>query len=314
VRLTVVVNPAATKVGADLRAAVVEALAADHEVTVAETAGPGDATARAARAAAEGVDVVVSLGGDGTANETANGLAGTATALAALPGGSTNVFPRTVGFPNDTLAATTVLRAALAAGSRQRVGLGRAGDRGFLFHAGIGFDARVVELVERHSWAKRSVGPLAFAVAAGAVWLGTRDHPTFTVEVGTGTPGAGSPATERIDGRFAICLKTDPYTYLGPRPLTMAPEVGLGRPLAVVVLRDLGMATMLPALCSALQEGRRLRELPGVAVRTGLERVSVSAGEPVGYQVDGEFLGATADLDVRHEPCCLDLVVPPGSA
>jgi diacylglycerol kinase family enzyme len=309
VRLTVVANPAATKVGADLRAVVFEALAADHEVTVAETAGPGDATACAARAAGEGADVVVSLGGDGTANETANGLAGTATALAALPGGSTNVFPRTIGFPNDTQAATTVLRTALAAGSRRRVGLGRAGDRGFLFHAGIGFDARVIELVERHSWAKRSVGPLAFAVAAGAVWLGTRDHPIFTVEVGTGTPG-----TERIDGRFAICLKTDPYTYLGPRPLTMAPEVGLGRPLAVVVLRDLGMATMLPALCSALQDGRRLRELPGVAVRTGLERVSVRAGAPVGHQVDGEFLGLTANLEVRHEPSCLDLVVPPGSA
>ncbi|MEO7443605.1 MAG: diacylglycerol kinase family protein [Acidimicrobiales bacterium] len=298
-----IVNPAATSVGDQFRSSVVDALAGDHDVTVAETAARGDATALAARAAADGAEVVVSLGGDGTANETANGLAGSTTALAALPGGSTNVFPRTIGFPNDPAKATECLRAALIAGSRRRVGLGSAGGRRFLFHVGVGFDARVIELVDRHGWAKHTVGPLAFAGAGLAIWLARRDHPVFTVDTGS----------ETIDGRFAIVLKTDPYTFLGPRPLTMAPEAGLGRPLAVVVLRDLGAATLLGSLCSALQDGRRLRELPGVALRTGLERVVVTAAHPVGHQADGEFLGETADLLVVHEPDCLDLVVPVGS-
>ncbi|MGH9155525.1 MAG: diacylglycerol/lipid kinase family protein [Acidimicrobiales bacterium] len=299
-RLTLVVNPAATGVGAELRTKVVDALSADHTLSVVETARRGDATALAAAAAADGVEVVVSLGGDGTANEAANGLAGTTTALVALPGGSTNVFSRTVGFPNDPLEAVGVLLTALSGGARRRVGLGSANGRRFLFHAGIGFDARVIQLVERHAWAKRTVGPLAFAGAAAAVWLGSRDHAAFAVEVGD----------ETIGGRFAVCLNTDPYTYLGDRPLTMAPEAGLDQPLALVVLRDIGLTTLLPALCSALHDSSRLRKLEGVEVRTGLDRAVITAGAPVGHQVDGDFLGETDCLEIRHEPDGLHLVVP----
>ena len=51
--------------------------------TVAETSRRGHATRLAQGAAADGTDVVVVLGGDGTLNEAANGLAGTDTALAA---------------------------------------------------------------------------------------------------------------------------------------------------------------------------------------------------------------------------------------
>ena len=91
-----------------------KALSADHDVTLAETNRRGHATRLAQGAAAEGVDVVAVLGGDGTQNEAANGLAGTQTALATLPGGSTNVFARTIGLPNDPIEATGVLLDALA--------------------------------------------------------------------------------------------------------------------------------------------------------------------------------------------------------
>ena len=89
-------------------------LAPDHDVTVAETSRRGHAARLAQGAAASGSDVVIVLGGDGTLNEAANGLAGTATALAPLPGGSTNVFARTIGLPNDPIEATGVLLDALA--------------------------------------------------------------------------------------------------------------------------------------------------------------------------------------------------------
>src|SRR5690606_28436320 len=123
-RLLLVVNSSASSVTARSRVVIQKALSADHEVEVAETSRRDHATRLAQGAAAGGSDVVVALGADGTLNEAANGLMGTDTALATLPGGSTNVFARTLGLPNDPIEATGLLLDSLAAGSIRPVGVG----------------------------------------------------------------------------------------------------------------------------------------------------------------------------------------------
>src|SRR5262245_46884653 len=140
-KVLLLVNSSASSVTVRSRVVIQKALSADHEVTLAETSRRGHATRLAQHAAGSGTDVVVVLGGDGTLNEAANGLARTRCALAALPGGSTNVFARTIGLPNDPIEATSVLLDSMAAGSIRRVGLGSVEGRFFLFHVGIGFDA-----------------------------------------------------------------------------------------------------------------------------------------------------------------------------
>ena len=100
------------------------------------------------------VDVVVALGGDGTINEVVNGvltdgLHKHVPAVGVVPAGSTNVFARALGLPNDPIEATGVLLEALTAGRRREISLGRADDRWFLFAAGMGFDAAVVAAVEK---------------------------------------------------------------------------------------------------------------------------------------------------------------------
>ena len=87
----------------------------------------------------------VVLGGDGTLNEVATGIAGTETALGVLPGGSTNVFARTLGMPNDPVQAVELLANGIDAGDFPRIGLGQVNGRYFCFHTGIGFDAAVVD-------------------------------------------------------------------------------------------------------------------------------------------------------------------------
>ncbi len=141
-KVLLLVNSSASSVTPRTRVVIRKALSADHDVEVAETNRRDHATSLARGAAHDGVDVVVVLGGDGTLNEAANGLAGSDTALATLPGGSTNVFARTIGLPNDPIEATSDLLDALARGSIRPVGLGNVNGRYFLFHTGRGLRRR----------------------------------------------------------------------------------------------------------------------------------------------------------------------------
>jgi diacylglycerol kinase family enzyme len=304
VRLLLVVNSSASSVTARGRVVITKALSADHDVTVAETTRRGHATRLAQGAAADGVDVVVVLGGDGTLNEAANGLAGTETALAALPGGSTNVFARTLGLPDDPIEATGVLLDALAHDSLRRVGLGSVNGRYFLFHVGIGFDAAVVSEVERRGSLKRFANHLLFGWAALETWLRRYDrrNPHFAVKV----PGAGTVD----DGLFTVCLNTNPYTFIGTRPFNVAPEADLDRGLAVVTIRSLDALPLLGILASALGSGSRIRGNRHVDYRTDVVEATIEGYGPVPYQVDGDYLGDVGHLTVRHEADVLRLVIP----
>ena len=304
VKVLLLVNSSASSVTPRSRVVIGKALSADHEVTVAETSRRGHATRLAQGAAATGVDVVVVLGGDGTLNEAANGLARTSCALAPLPGGSTNVFARTIGLPNDPIESTGVLLDALAHGSIRRVGLGSVNGRYFLFHTGVGFDAAVVEQVERRSELKRYASHPLFVHAGFDTWIRhyDRSRPRFLVQHADGTVVD--------DAYLTIVLNTNPYTYLGNRPLDLAPEATLDRGLASITVRTMAFARFLRIIGSALGNGKTLRRSRWVDHRTDLAALTVRAYGPVPYQVDGDHLGDADVLEFRHEPEVLDLVLP----
>src|SRR3954453_15529976 len=134
-RALVVVNPAATATTARGRDVLVRALASDLKVDLAETSHRGHARELGAQAAADGFDVVVTLGGDGTVNEVVNGLLENGPAphlpvLAVVPGGSTNVFSRALGRSRDPIEATAEILASVRAGRTRLVSLGTASATG----------------------------------------------------------------------------------------------------------------------------------------------------------------------------------------
>ena len=255
-RVLLLVNSAASSVTGRRRVVIQKALSADHEVSLAETVRRGHATRLARSAASDGVDVVVVLGGDGTLNETANGLAGTDTALAALPGGSTNVFARIIGLPDDPIEAAGQLLDALDRGAINRIGLGVVDGRYFLFHCGIGFDAAVVEQVESRGPLKRWAGHPLFIYAAVTTWLQRAHRRRAPMQV---LDGNGDTLAE---GLLTIVLNLNPYTYLGSRSFDLVPGLGLDEPLAAVTLPTLSLHRMLPVGLKALRSGD-VRGLPG---------------------------------------------------
>jgi diacylglycerol kinase family enzyme len=301
-RLLLIVNTSASAVTARSRVVIQKALSADHEVALRETNRRGHAARLAQGAAAEGMDAVVVLGGDGTLNEAANGLAGSSTALAALPGGSTNVFARTIGMASDPIDATSQILSALAAGSIESAGLGQANSRYFLFHAGIGFDAAVVARVEQLAPLKRWTGPALFIVATVFTLARgyERQHPRFTVTLSGGKSDEAS---------FSIFLNTDPYTFFGNRPLRVAEGTSLAGPLTVVELRRVTFATMAPAFLAALGNGLH-NSRAGVTVTRQVQAAVITANRPVPYQLDGDYMGEADRLELCWVRNALKLVKP----
>jgi diacylglycerol kinase family enzyme len=304
VRLLLVVNPFASSVTPRTTVLVNQRLTrAGFTVTIAETNRRGHASRFAQDAASRGFAAVVAMGGDGTLNEVANGLAGSTTALAPLPGGSTNVFARTIGLPNDPLAATDAMVGALQAAAVRRVGLGSVNGRYFLFHTGMGFDAAVVARVERRDSLKRWAGHPLFVSAALSTWARgyDRHHPHMALEL------PGEAPIE--DGYFAIVLNTDPYTFFGNRPLSLAPAAGLDTALSLVAFRSLAAWRVLGTAGRAML-GRPLVDKPWLVRRDDLTSLVVRGLGPFPYQVDGDHLGDAQRLSFRHEPDALALVVP----
>jgi diacylglycerol kinase family enzyme len=303
-RVALVVNPFASSVTPRLRVLIQRALSTHHEVVATETRRRGHATQLAESAASDGVDVVVALGGDGTLNEVANGLAHTGTALGALPGGSTNVFARTIGMTNDPLDATTELLDALASDNRKLFSLGRANQRYFLFHVGAGFDAAVVEAVESRGSLKRYAGQPLFVWSTLLTWakLGPRSKPRFEVTFDDGTP---------VPGYLTICLNSNPYTFFGNRALNVAPWADFGSGMAVLTVKSLKFPTFGNIMASSmLFSGHRLRRHPKADLRGDVSHCEIKGFGKFPYQLDGEYLGDVDNLSLNHESEALDVFIP----
>jgi len=295
VRVLLLVNSTASAVTARKRVLIRKQLAEHHIVEVAETSRRGHATRLARAAANDGFDVVVVFAGDGTLNEAADGLAYTDTALAALPGGSTNVYARAVGMGTDAMAATTELLRALERGSFTRIGLGQVDGRRFLFNTGIGFDAAVIRRVERYGELKRYASHPLHIVAAFETWFRhyDRSKPRFDLELSTG---------ERIDGcYFAIISKTTPYTFLGRRPLHIAPEATIHTPLSLTAFTRLDPLSLLGGATSSMFSGKWLHQRRGIVHRHGLDAITVEGRSPFPYQADGDDLGDAEHLRVEYD-------------
>ncbi len=278
-------------------------LSADNDVTLAETSRRGHATRLAQSAARDNYDIVAVLGGDGTLNEAANGLAGSATALAPLPGGSTNVFARILGLPDDSVEAAEVILDAVRRGAIRRIGLGAVEGRYFLFHCGVGFDAAVVEQVEKRGPWKRWAGHPLFIYSAVDTWVRRVDrrHPPIRV-----IDAHGEHVTS---GFFTVVMNANPYTFLGNRPFDLVKEATLDQPLAVVTLKKLSLTTLTPVVVAALT-GRDVRGHRGVDVRTGVRSLVIEADPPTPYQVDGDHLGASRRLRFTWTADHMSLVMP----
>jgi diacylglycerol kinase (ATP) len=171
----------------------------DFDLSVTE--GPGHATELARAAADAGADVVLSVGGDGTANEVARALVGRAAALGIVPMGSGNGLARALGIPLRPLDALD----ALETGVRRTIDVGLLNGRPFLNVAGIGFDATVSRAFHDSGRAGGRRGLLSYVRLSLRELVGYR-APRVVVET----------THERIEARpFVLVLANGPQYGAG---------------------------------------------------------------------------------------------------
>lgn len=305
-RVLVVVNPRATATSERQRDVLAHALGSAAELEIEETANRGHAAALACRAMRDHVDLVVALGGDGTVNEVVNGLLTDGVhehvpALGVVPAGSTNVFARALGLPNDPIEATGMLLDALRNGRRRPISLGRLEDRWFTFAAGVGFDATVVAAVEkRRRRGTRSTHSLYARVTVREFLASDRRHPKLHVELPDGTV---------IDRLFyAIVANCDPWTFVGNRPLRPTPLASFDTGLDLYARSRMGV---LSAVYSVAQMARKNPKSGGwgVLLEHDLPGFVLRSDEPILVQVDGDLLEPREKMQFWSVPNAVSLVI-----
>jgi len=315
VRALLIVNPYATSTTAVRREVITRALASELDLNVVQTRYRGHAGHVAEGAARDGHELVLTLGGDGTVNEVVNGMlracpppaaarpaatppGAAAPLFAPLPGGSANVFTRSLGLPADLVDATGQILGAVQERRTRSIGLGLAGQRYFCANAGLGLDAEVVRVVEGLRARGREASAAMYVQAAVRQFCAVTNRrvPALSLE------RDGAPA---LRGLFlGIVSNSSPWTYLGQRPVLASPRAGFDTGLDLLAVRTLGTLATLNLVRQMLSRdggpaGRRvvsLHDQPALTFR---------AARPMAFQVDGEYVGEREHVMLRSIPNAL---------
>jgi diacylglycerol kinase family enzyme len=233
----------------------------------------------------------------------------TDTALSPLPGGSTNVYSQTLGYPRHADDAARALLGALERDAVKRVSVGMTNDRAFLFCTGIGFDASVIRRVERHSRRLKRMASHPLHIAAAFHTFVSADGRGVRVDLEI---DRGTGRIESIrDVRFGIISKTSPYTHLGRLPIHVNRNANLDSRLSLTAFTQLRALSLIGGAFSAIRTGRFLHRRKDVVQLDDLAGLHVRSEAPFPYQVDGDDVGDTDELRIRLEAAALTVALPP---
>jgi YegS/Rv2252/BmrU family lipid kinase len=287
-RALAIVNPAAGHgAGERLASRIAASLRKQGlRVDIVRTPAREEAARLARDGAAEGYRVIIAVGGDGTANEIANGIAGSGAALALYPIGSGNDFARALGYPRRLRDVPRFLQNA----RRRTIDVGELNGRIFVNAAGVGIDGHVARRVAATS---RMAGHTLGYLLGSLVGLATyRPQPMRVLIDG-----------ELRSGPFLSVVAAN-GTHFGSG-MHVAPQASLDDgQLDVLLAGDLSPWASLVALAKLYRgthiDGRGIELRRARVIEIELER-------PLAAQLDGEHTSAQR-LSMRVRPGALEVL------
>ncbi|MFT6239541.1 MAG: diacylglycerol kinase (ATP) [Paracoccaceae bacterium] len=246
--------------------------------TIYATRSREEAIELAQKFAAEGEELVIAAGGDGTLNAVIEGLAGSKTALGVFPTGTMNVFAREMGIPYDKLANAMEV---IDGGHSEEVDLFAMNGAPFVQMAGIGFDAQVIEETTWES--KKRLGPLAYLLAATKVLRAA--PPVFKVTCADG---------REVEG--VAMLVGNGSLYGGQFPLFKNAD-NTDKLLDVVVFKEAGYQFVKDSLRGLVKGGIDEDSHGDTVEYLQAAGLTVTCEEEVPVEVDGELWGRSAEIN-----------------
>ena len=271
-----------------------------YEITVHPTQGRGDAT-RTVLEDGGGFDRVVCCGGDGTLNETVQGLlalpADKRPVLGYIPAGTTNDFSRTLELPR-TLPE---LAEAAGAGTPRPIDVGEAEGRPFTYVAAFGLFTDVSYSTPQAN--KNLLGHFAYLLE-GMGRLAS--IPSYHMKVSTRS------GTE-VEGDFIYGMVGNTVSVGGlvnlPRDKVLLDD---GR-FEVILIRQPKTAKDWQSILTALTTLELSKDGEGAVVGFSAEEVTFTCDAPVAWTVDGEFGGEQQITTVKNLPRALTIACGAGS-
>ena len=271
-----------------------------YEITVHPTQGRGDAT-RTVLEDGGGFDRVVCCGGDGTLNETVQGLlalpADKRPVLGYIPAGTTNDFSRTLELPR-TLPE---LAEAAGAGAPRPIDVGEAAGRPFTYVAAFGLFTDVSYSTPQAN--KNLLGHFAYLLE-GMGRLAS--IPSYHMKVSTRS------GTE-VEGDFIYGMVGNTVSVGGlvnlPRDKVLLDD---GR-FEVILIRQPKTAKDWQSILTALTTLELSKDGEGAVVGFSAGEVTFACDAPVAWTVDGEFGGEQQITTVKNLPRALTIACGAGS-
>jgi YegS/Rv2252/BmrU family lipid kinase len=293
-RIAAIANPASRAGKSRSVRDTVRALAEESGVEWIVTEHRGHARGIAERLASQGYERVIAVGGDGTLNEVANGLAGSETALAAVPAGTGNDWIRTVGVPRDPSQAWKL---ALS-GQIEATDLAEVEGHGFCMNVlGAGFDAEVARRIADARGPLARLGPTPRYVAAVFGTFFGYERSTVRVRLDDGP-------MEEVPETLLVAVGVAKYYGSGMKVL---PDAEIADGLLDVVWGSGITALELPGIMGRVFKGTHTSH---PKVRTARCRsVSLESDSPTPFHIDGD-VRTVLPITVRVREKALRIVVP----
>lgn len=303
-RTTVIINDHVSRHRTEAVESLIKNEAQRRDITVRHSRASDDATAIARQAVAEGAEIIVAVGGDGTVNAVANAAVRTDVTVAVMPSGTANDWATFHHIPHNPADAWSVVNDH----DTRRVDAISANGWVFLTGGGLGLPCLVAGEVDvrRHHALSRAIRRLGMG---HGLYVGTLVHrlisghpPCHHVIVRNGR------GDYRIDA-VAIVVSNQPV--IG-RYFRLSPDADVSDGVCdVCVIHHAEKRTRLAA--SIIKAARGLTPAAAQTVdRWRARELELVCEEPLPFMADGEIRAPQSGWMIRTLPGAIRLAVPKG--